>query len=65
MPRVKQLWLIFSIGVITSSIFMLPLLVNGVNALTILFLIIALPAWILGFQPQYLPGGLPPTNILV
>ena len=51
MPRVKQLWLIFSIGVITSSIFMLPLLVNGVNALTILlFLIIALPAWILGFS---------------
>ena len=51
MPSVKQLWLIFSIGVIVSSLFMLPLLVTGINPLTILlFLIIALPAWILGFS---------------
>jgi RsiW-degrading membrane proteinase PrsW (M82 family) len=51
MPSVKQLWVIFSIGVVVSSVFMLPLLVTGINPLTILlFLIIALPAWILGFS---------------
>lgn len=51
MPSVKQLWIIFSIGVIVSSVFMLPLLVTGINPLTILlFLIIALPAWIIGFS---------------
>ena len=51
MPSVKQLWIIFSIGVVISSIFMLPLLINGIDPLTImLFLIIALPAWILGFS---------------
>jgi len=51
MPSVKQLWAIFSIGVVVSSVFMLPLLVTGINPLTILlFLIIALPAWILGFS---------------
>ena len=51
MPSVKQLWIIFSIGVVISSIFMLPLLISGIDPLTImLFLIIALPAWILGFS---------------
>tara|TARA_A100001234_G_scaffold220846_1_gene234808 strand:- start:856 stop:2292 length:1437 start_codon:yes stop_codon:yes gene_type:complete len=51
MPSVKQLWVIFSIGLVVSSVFMLPLLVTGINPLTILlFLIIALPAWILGFS---------------
>lgn len=51
MPSVKQLWLIFISGTLISSIFMLPLLVMGVNSLTILlFLIIAIPAWIIGFS---------------
>ncbi len=51
MPSVKQLWIIFSIGTIISSIFMAPLLILGVNPLAILlFVVIALPAWLVGFS---------------
>lgn len=51
MPSVRQLWLIFIVGTLVSSIFMAPLLVTSVNVITVaLFLIIALPAWIVGFS---------------
>ena len=51
MPSVKQLWIIFSVGTVISSIFMAPLLVIGVDSIAILlFLVIALPAWLIGFS---------------
>jgi len=51
MPNVKQLWFIFIIGTIVSSVCMLPLLITGINSLSVLlYLIIALPAWIIGFS---------------
>ena len=51
MPNVRQLWMIFIIGVIVSSIFMAPLLITGISFSTVLlFLLIALPAWIIGFS---------------
>tara|TARA_Y100001954_G_C15750731_1_gene573519 strand:+ start:253 stop:1287 length:1035 start_codon:yes stop_codon:yes gene_type:complete len=43
--------MIFIIGVIVSSIFMAPLLITGISFSTVLlFLLIALPAWIIGFS---------------
>ena len=51
MPSVRQLWLIFVIGTLVSSVFMAPILVTSVNAVTLLlFFIVALPAWIIGFS---------------
>ncbi len=51
MPSVRQLWLIFIFGTLISSVFMAPLLITSVNVITVsLFLIIALPAWIIGFS---------------
>ena len=51
MPKFSHLWIIFFIGTILSAIFMAPLLVLGLEpAAILLFLIIALPAWIIGFS---------------
>ena len=51
MPSVRQLWLIFIVGTLISSVFMAPILVTDINAVTLLlFFIVALPAWIIGFS---------------
>ena len=51
MPSVKHLWIIFIVGTTISAACMTPLLISGITTFALLlFIIIALPAWIIGFS---------------
>ncbi len=50
MPPGKHLWWLFFGGVLISTLFMLPMLVVGINLFTgSLFVLIAIPAFVIGF----------------
>ena len=49
-PPLKQLWLIFTIGTLISTLCMIPILVSSTIWAVLLFLLIAIPAWIIGFS---------------
>ena len=50
-PPVKQLWLIFIVGTLISTFAMMPLLIFGFTNLSILmFILVAIPAWLIGFS---------------
>ena len=50
-PPVKQLWLIFIVGTIISTFAMMPLLIFGITSASILmFILVAIPAWLIGFS---------------
>ncbi|MBR96073.1 MAG: hypothetical protein CMA81_04595 [Euryarchaeota archaeon] len=49
-PPLKQLWLIFFFGTLISTICMIPILISSTIWAVLLFLLIAIPAWIIGFS---------------
>ena len=49
-PPFKQLWLIFIIGTLISAICMIPILISSSIWALLLFLLISIPAWIIGFS---------------
>ena len=50
MPAGKHLWWLFFGGVLISTLFMLPMLVMGINLYTgSIFVLIAIPAFVIGF----------------
>jgi RsiW-degrading membrane proteinase PrsW (M82 family) len=49
-PPLKHLWIIFILGTIISTLCMLPLLFNSSILSILLFLMIAIPAWLIGFS---------------
>ena len=50
MPPLKQLWMIFFLGTIISTICMIPLLFTSSLTAILLFVLIAIPAWLIGFS---------------
>lgn len=49
-PPLKHLWIIFILGTIISALCMLPLLFNSSIFSILLFVLIAIPAWLIGFS---------------
>jgi RsiW-degrading membrane proteinase PrsW (M82 family) len=49
-PPLKQLWMIFFLGTIISTICMIPLLFSSSLSVILLFVLIAIPAWLIGFS---------------
>jgi RsiW-degrading membrane proteinase PrsW (M82 family) len=49
-PPLKHLWIIFILGTIISTLCMLPLLFNSSILSILLFILIAIPAWLIGFS---------------
>ena len=49
-PPFKQLWLIFIIGTLISTICMIPILISSTIWAVLLLLLISIPAWIVGFS---------------
>ena len=49
-PPIKHLWIIFILGTIISTLCMLPLLFNSSLFSILIFILIAIPAWLIGFS---------------
>ena len=49
-PPIKHLWIIFILGTIISTLCMLPLLFNSSILSILLFVLVAIPAWLIGFS---------------
>lgn len=49
-PPLKHLWIIFILGTLISTLCMLPLLFSSSILSILLFVLIAIPAWLIGFS---------------